>query len=172
MSDKSTALISAMSGLLGVLAGAVIAVFGTVKVAEMQLAQAALTTRASSALSMRSVLAEKAAPFFVANEEFQGSLGEKNPQPKKIIAAANKARSAISQLYPYVDADLLAACYGVSIGLARFSSAGEIDRQGAFHDYADAYKKFQLLYLRLRRELEKNAQVEVISSQIDDSYKK
>jgi hypothetical protein len=174
MSDKSVALIASSSALLGAIAGAAVAAFGSIKVAEMQLAQAAMNTQATSALSIRATLAEKSAVFFGANEDFLLLVSNVESKPDEITASANKVSTAASQLYPYLDADLLNAGRDIAIsvsGLVRRGDVTKAERQAAADNYKAAYQSFQMLYLRLKRTLEKSALVDVVDVQIADEFK-
>ena len=174
MSDKSVALIASSSALLGAIAGAAVAAFGSIKVAEMQLAQAAMNTQATSALSIRATLAEKSAVFFGANEDFLLMVENIESKPDEITASANKVSTAASQLYPYLDADLLNAGRDIATsvsGLVRRGDVTKAERQAAADKYKAAYQRFQLLYLRLKRTLEKSALVDVVDVQIADEFK-
>jgi hypothetical protein len=174
MSDRSVALIAASSALLGAIAGAAVAAFGAIKVAEVQLQQAMINTQATSALSMRTTLAEKSALFFSANEDFLLLVSNTDATPDAITSSANKVSSAASQLYPYLDGDLLNAGRDISNSVSTLVRRGEVGlpaRQKAADDYRAAYKSFQTLYLRLKRKLEKSALVDVVDVQIADQYK-
>lgn len=167
-----TAQISAVSGLVGVLVGAVISGFFAYKIAQIQLQQSVMTTAAASALNVRSTLADKAAAFFEANQSFLVGLQTKPFDYEKVKASANALDKARSSLTPYLDADLLIACEEVADSVRTVVSDPDIDtRHKAFETYKAAYKNFVSLYLGLRRELERSAQLNVVESQISRKYK-
>jgi hypothetical protein len=167
-----TAGISAASGIVGVVVGALVSGFFAYKISQVQLQQAMMSTAASSALSVRSTLAEKASAFFLANQSFLAEIQNEKLDVAKARSAAEELNKARSNLSPYLDADLLIACEDVADNVrVMVSNVDSEERTKAFHAYTTAYKSFVTLYLRLRRSLEASAQLNVVSSQIADQYK-
>lgn len=171
MSDGRAATIGALCGFVGVIMGALVAGVAAYKVAEVQLKQAEMSTRAASALNMRATLSEKASAFFAANEQFLYEVMSDETSKAAILAAAKSISTESSKLLPYLDGDLFVACGNINLSvqaLVKVGEVGAVDRKSALDKYDDSYQKFLKLYLRLRRELERNAQVNVVDSQIDD----
>lgn len=166
-------LISAFSGVLGGVAGALASGYFAFQVANIQLKQAVMSTTAASALSVRSTLAEKAASFFEANQKFLTELRVESDNQTKLrdsLADLDKARANLS---PYIDADLLASCDALAISARMISAArNRKESDDAYDAYTAAYGQFTTLYLRLRRSLEEKAQLNLLDAQIADQYKK
>jgi hypothetical protein len=170
---KAAAMIGALSGLVGVLAGAGISGYATYKVAQLQLQQTQMSTAATSALSVRATLAEKASEFFMANQLFLQELQAEKPSIQKVSDAVDALDKARGSLSPFLDADLLTACGDVADSarlIARMDTLQEGEH--ALERYKEAYQSFTLLYLRLRRSLEKSSQLDVTRSQMKDEYLK
>lgn len=161
---------SALSGAFGVLVGAVVTGWFSYQVANIQLKQAIMTTAAESALSVRNTLAEKAAALFLANESFLRAIRERPLNISMVEDSITELDKARSNLAPYLDADLLLACEGMAENARLMFSDGLKEEE--VEKYVDAYRqsfdRFTILYLRLRRDLEKNAQLDVLSSQLID----
>lgn len=169
MSDTRAAAVGAIFGVGGVIVGALITGFVAVKVANMQLQQAEMTTRASSALIIRAALTEKATGFFAANEAFISSMNAKGATKESLVAAAEVLHVEASKLYPYLDSDLLVACSEMNNDVADVIKQAEArgELKTVLGNYDLSYRKFLRLYLNLRRELERSALVDVSGSQID-----
>lgn len=169
MSDTKAALISAFSGLLGVVAGAGVTAYTTLELANLQLAQSKLATAAESALSIRTTLAEKASAFFLANQNFLDEFRAEKIDLEKLRVASKEISDARSGLTPYLDADLLIACDQMADSVHTMLRGATADSEDALKQYQDSYKEFMKLYLRLRRDLEKQAQLDLLKSQVRDS---
>ncbi|MDR7109235.1 hypothetical protein [Pseudomonas frederiksbergensis] len=169
MSDVRAAAVGAFFGVGGVIVGALITGFVAVKVANMQLQQAEMTTRASSALTIRAALTEKATGFFAANEAFISSVNTKGATKDSFVPAAELLHIEASKLYPYLDSDLLVACSEMNADVAEVIKQAQAggDLKLVLGNYDLSYRKFLRLYLNLRRELERSALVDVSLSQID-----
>ena len=171
MSEVRAATIGAASGFVGVLAGAFVTGYFTYKVALIQLRQATITTAATSALSVRATLAERASDFFLANQVFLQELEAEKPSLEKVSVAVDSLSKARGTLSPLLDGDLLIACDGVADS-ARLIARMETLEAGekALKEYKEAYQAFLILYLRLRRNLEESAQLNLTHSQIKDGH--
>ncbi len=168
--ELKTTIVGALAGAIGVLVGAIATGYFSYKVANVQFKQAIMTTAAASALSVRNTLAEKAAAFFLANEAFLRAVRERPLDRSMIRDSITELDKARSNLAPYLDADLLLACEGMAES-ARLMFSGDL-KEGEGEQYIDGYKlsfnRFTTLYLSLRRDLEKHAQLNVLASQLID----
>lgn len=173
MSDARAATIGAVSGLLGALAGAIATGYFTYKVALVQLRQTEVAIAATSALSVRATLADRAAEFFLANQMFLQELDADKPSLEKVSSAVESLNRARGTLSPLLDGDLLIACGDVAESAKLIARMENLeDGEKALKKYNAAYATFVTLYLRLRRSLEESAQLNLMTSQIKDEQSK
>lgn len=167
--SAKTAAISAVSAIIGALAGAFVSGYFAYQIADVQFRQSKMSTAAQSALAVRNTLAEKVATFVLANQAFLYAFDQDEPNLDRVRAAAMALDKARAELTPYLDADLLIACNQVADSV---QSLLRLDAEGSeLETYRIAYKEFMNLYLRLRRDLERHAQLDLMESQISDKFR-
>lgn len=166
MSDSKIALISASAGLVGVIAGAIITGMSSWKLASIQVEQERMRISAATALAVRSELSQKVSTFVSKDQAFFEQIRAEEPSRQNVKREAEKLSLEAVKLLPYLDGDLFVACQTMASAAYKIAIyAGTESFNSAKDDYIKSQKDFWILYLKLKRKLEVDAQVDLLSIQ-------
>ncbi|VXC94809.1 hypothetical protein PSEUDO8Z_60046 [Pseudomonas sp. 8Z] len=169
MSDFRAALVSATAGLVGVVAGAVISGVSSWKLAAVQVEQERIRVSASTALALRAELSQKVSNFSGIYQVFIDKVRTEKTSLSDLNKEAERLGEEASKLLPYLDGDLFIACQSLADSAFKLSRAETIgDLSSAQAGLIKSEKEFWILYLRLKRKLEADAHIDIMSTQIFD----